>query len=58
MITASAKACAVSMASLTFMVRLKGPRVCAAPANSSTTPAAKRRATSATPSHQTVSPVT
>jgi len=46
--------CAVSMALLTFMVRLKGPRVCAAPAKSSTTGAAKRRATSATPSHQTV----
>src|SRR5262249_24394123 len=57
-ITASGNACAVSMVSLAFMVRLKGPRVCAAPAKTSTTPAANRRATSATPSHQTVSPVT
>jgi hypothetical protein len=39
------------------MVRWNGPRVCAAPANGNTTPALKRRATSATPSNQTVSPL-
>jgi hypothetical protein len=55
---ASANACAASIASLVSMVRWNGPRVSAAPANSSTTPAGKRRATSATPSYQTVSPVT
>jgi hypothetical protein len=46
------------MVSLVSMVRWKGPRVCAAPANGSTTPHLKRFATSATPSNQTVSPLT
>ena len=40
-ITASGNARAVSIVSLVSMVRWNGPRVCAAPANGSTTPALK-----------------
>src|SRR5262245_25268504 len=52
------KACAVSIASLAFMVRLNGPRVRAEPPKRMISLGLKRRATSATPSYQTVSPVT